>query len=194
MNTIPNINLKDLQSEKPQIKYRCAKQAIALSEKNPKALYPRLDTFIRLLEGENNVLKWTALIVIGNLSAADTKGRITRLLPQLIKFTKDPSLITASNAVQALGKIAQHDHKIRSKIFKALLGVEKVIYYNKGQPSPECRNIVIGHSLDVLAGFDKKTLKASALIMAFIRRQIKNSRPSVRKRAEKLLKHIETTK
>lgn len=187
------LNLKALKSDNPHIKYHCAKKAIALSEKNPKALYPKLNTFIELLDGKNNVLRWTALIVIGNLAAADPKGAINRLVPRLIKFTRDPSLITASNALNALSKIASHKPRLRSRIFQALLGVEKVTYYNKGKPSPECRNVVIGHLLDVFAGFNGEMLKASKQIVAFVRRQTKNTRPPVRKRAQALWRQINET-
>ncbi|MDD5040505.1 MAG: hypothetical protein PHY34_05145 [Patescibacteria group bacterium] len=184
------INLHDFKSDKPEIKYHCAKRAIAVSEKNPQTLYPQLNTFVRLLDGENNVLRWTGLIVIGNLSAADAQGRITKLVPRLLRFTKAPSLITASNAVNALGKIAAHKPRLRSKILKALLGVEKVMYYNKGKPSPECGNIVIGHLLDVFAGFDDETLKSSKQITAFVKRQTRNTRLPVRDRAVLLYRRM----
>ncbi len=183
------LNLKDLQSDNPHVKYHCAKQAIAQSEKNPRKLYPKLKTFINLLDSENNVLKWTSLIVIGNLAAVDAKGTITKLVPRLIAYTKDPSLITAGNASKALGKIARQKPRLRNKIFHALLGVEKITYYNKGKPSPECRTIIIGHVINVLADF-KETIKGNKAIIAWLKRQIKNTRPTVKKRAKGLLSAI----
>jgi hypothetical protein len=183
------LNLNDLQSDKPEIKYHCAKQAILQSENNPATLYGQLDTFIKLLDGENNVLRWTALIVIGNLSAADRNHKINRLVPRLTKFTQDPSLITASNAAKALGKIAQSKPAQKNKILLSLLAVEKVKYYNKGKVSPECRNIVIGHVLDVLADFSGE-FKNNKPIMAFIKRHAHNSRHAVQIRAQKLLRKV----
>ncbi|MFA6099060.1 MAG: hypothetical protein WCV50_06020 [Patescibacteria group bacterium] len=176
------LNLNDLKSEKPEIKYHCAKKAIALSEKNPQALYLQIDTFIKLLDGENNVLKWVAIIVIGNLAAADKKNKINRLVPKLIGFLREKSMITANNTIRALGKIAANKPKLQEKIFKALLGVEKAVYYNKGKISPECRNIALGKVIDVFSEFREET-KNRRGILAFVRRQTKNTRPTVRKRA-----------
>jgi hypothetical protein len=186
---MPQINLQELKSDKPQIKYHCAKRAIALSEKSPKALYPKLETFLKLLDGENNVLRWTALIVIGNLAAADPKGAIDRLVPKLTAYTRDPSLITAGNAAKALGKIAAYKPLLRNKIFKALLGMEKVTYYNKGKPSPECRNVLMGHLIDVFTEFKNEVANQKEVI-SFIKRQTKNTRPVVKKQAEILLENI----
>lgn len=69
------INLKDLDSKNPKIKYACAKQAIEISKKNPGDLYKDFDFFVELLESENNIFKWTAIQVIGNFSKADEKNK-----------------------------------------------------------------------------------------------------------------------
>ncbi|MFA5134438.1 MAG: hypothetical protein WC505_01465 [Patescibacteria group bacterium] len=183
------LNLKDLQSDNPHVKYCCAKQAIALSAENPAALHRKLGVFVPFLDGGNNVLRWTALIVIGNLASVDSTGAIIKLVPRLIAFIKDASLITAGNAVKALGKIARHKPRLRKKILRALVGVEKVTYYNKGKPSPECGNIMVGNVLDVLGGFAGE-LRGSAAVTAFARRHTHNKRPAVKQRAAELLSRI----
>lgn len=183
------LNLKDLQSDKPEIKYRSAKQAIALSEKNPKALYPQLNTFVKLLNSENRVLKWVAIIVIGNLAAVDKQNKIDGLIPRLIGFLQEKEMITANNSIKALGKIAGSKPEYKEKIFKAMLCVEKATYHNQGKVSPECRNIALGKVIDVFAERHEDIKKRKELI-TFIARQTKNTRPAVRKRAQKLLKNI----
>ncbi|RJO58904.1 hypothetical protein C4546_04875 [Candidatus Parcubacteria bacterium] len=181
------LNLEDLKSDNAETKYHCAKQAIALSEKNPKGLYPQLKVFTKLLDGENRVLKWVAIIIIGNLARADAKSQIDRLVPKLIGFLKGKEMITANNAIMALGKIAASKPKFKGKIFQAFLGVEKAVYYNKGQVSPECRNIALGKALEVFSLF-KTDVQKSSVLLAFIGRQVRNSRPATGRKARVLLK------
>jgi hypothetical protein len=183
------MNLKDLQSDNPEIKYHCAKRAIALSEKTPAALYPRLNKFVKLLDGDNNVLKWVGIIVIGNLARADKHKKINKLVPRLAGFLREKSMITANNAIAALGKIAKSKPQSKRKIFAALLGVEKATYYNKGKISPECRNIALGKVIDVFSDF-KNDVADKKEFIDFIKHQSKNTRPSTRKRAVGLLQKI----
>ncbi|PIY96600.1 MAG: hypothetical protein COY66_03845 [Candidatus Kerfeldbacteria bacterium CG_4_10_14_0_8_um_filter_42_10] len=186
---MPIINLKDLESENPKIKYGCTKKAIALSEKNPQALYPMLDDFAKLLDNENRILKWSAIIVVGNLSQADKKNKISKLLPRLFNFLHEKEMITASNSIKALSQIAKYQPKFKEKIFKEFLKVEKAQYYNKGEFSPECRNIVIGQVIKEWNEF-RKELNDKKDIVDFIKRQTKNTRPAVKKKAELLLNQI----
>lgn len=182
-------NLKNLESKKPEIKYCCAKQAIELSCVKPAALYPRMDVFVKLLDSENHILKWTAIIVIGNLSAADKQNKTNKLMPHLVKFLHEKEMITAANSIRALGQIAKNKPLFKKKIFSEFLKVEKAKYYNKGLLSPECRNIAIGHVLNVFDDF-KDELSNRKNIISFIKRQTKNTRPAVKKRAIILLRRI----
>lgn len=187
---MPKFNPKDFQSDKPKIKYGCAKLAITLSEKKPKMIYPHLDLFIKLLDGENRILKWTAIRVIGNLSQADAKGKINQLMPRLIQFVHDQEMITAANAIKALGVIAHNKPRLKQKIFNEFLKVGKNNYYLKGQLSPECRNVALGHVINVFSEY-KDELKEQKSIVRFLKRQTGNTRPTVRKRAKELLSQIE---
>ena len=49
------------------------RKAIAISKEDPSKLYPDFDFFIELLNSENQIIKWTAIQVIGNLSKVDKK-------------------------------------------------------------------------------------------------------------------------
>jgi hypothetical protein len=180
------IGLRALLSNKPEIKYHCAKRAIALSEKNPKALYPQLNVFVKLLDGDNNVLKWVSIIVIGNLAGADKQNKISKLIPRLIGLLHGKSMITANNTIVALGKIAKHKPQFKEKIFRALLDVEKATYYNKGKVSPECRNIALGKVIGVLAEHSDE-LKDNKKAITFLQRQTKNTRSATRERAKKAI-------
>lgn len=180
------LDLSDFSSDKARIKYTCAKQAIALSQNFPEDLYPDFSFFTRLLESENNILKWTAVKVIGNLSKVDDKKKVDKILTSLIDLLSDKSMITAANTISALTEIVLNKPDYTEEIITALLKVEKNQYYNKGKISPECHNVAIGH---VIKAFKKlgKVVYCRKDIQAFLKRQTGNTRPKVRELSEKLL-------
>ncbi len=181
-----NINLDDLQSKNPKVKYACSKLAIKISGEKPSELYDDFDLFVKLLDSDNNIMVWTALRVIGNLSAVDTLDKIDKLIPRVIELFHSERMITSANAIAALASIAKNKQKQRDKIIKELLQVEKLVYKMKGVISPECRNIAIGHALNAFKDMGDMVLTRQD-VKNFIERQTSNSRPSVAKRAKKLL-------
>lgn len=184
------INLQDLSSEKAKVKFACAKQAIAISRENPIELYPDFDVFVDLLDSENKILKWAAIKVIGNLSKVDRKKRVDKIISRIVAYSRDKTVITAANAIGALTEIVINKPEYKDEIIKALLRVEKAKYYAKGKLSTECRNVAIGHVVKSLNKLGEGVLKRKD-VKNFIARQTKNTRPAVRKNAEKLLMKIE---
>ena len=96
------LDLSDFSSDKAKIKYFCANQAVVLSQSCPEDLYPDFNFFTKLLESDNNILKWTAIKVIGNLSKVDNKKKAEKILPSLITLLFGKSMITAANTIGAL--------------------------------------------------------------------------------------------
>jgi hypothetical protein len=180
------LNLLDFSSTKAKIKYNCAKQAIEISRISPGELYPDFNFFSELLKSENNILKWTAIKVIGNLSKVDDEKKIDRILPFIITFLSNKSMITAANTIGALSEIAINRSEFLDEIITSLLQVEKTSYYNKGEISPECRNVAIGHVIKAFQNLDKKIYYRKD-VYEFLKRQTLNTRPKVKKLAEKLL-------
>ena len=180
------LDLSDFSSEKARIKYTCANRAIVISRNYPEELYPDFNFFTRLLESENNIFKWTAIKVIGNLSKVDIKKKVDKILPSLIALLSNKSMITAANTIGALSEIALNKPKYTEVIIPALLKVEKARYYQKGKISPECRNVAIGH---VIKSFEKlgKNVYCRKDVQAFLKRQTRNTRPKVRELSKKLL-------
>jgi len=187
------INLNELFSEKPQVKYCCAKNCIELSASNPEELYPELDLFVKFLGGEKRVMKWTAIRIIGNLSRVDSKNRIDKYVPEFIGMLDCKELITAANAIAALAEIARSKQKYRDKILAELLKVESKVFLNKGSASSECRNIAIGHVITALAGFTDYIAENKKAV-EFLERQSKNTRNAVKLKAEKLLSKVNKVK
>jgi len=188
------INFKDLSSEKPSVKYCCAKECIRVSAADPGKIFPQLDLFAGFLDGENHVMKWTATKVIGNMAAADKKNKIDAYIPVFIKMLGCGEMITAANAIGALAVIAKNKPCQRERILTELLEVENGEFYNKGSISPECKNIAIGHVITAFEGF-KDELARDNRVKKFLKKQAGNSRNAVKKKAEKLfLKLIKKTR
>jgi hypothetical protein len=178
------INLADLQSDSAEVKYCCAKNLIAIARENPARLYPHLDTFVKLLDGDNNVLKWTAIIIIGNLARVDKEKKIDKLIDRLVAFLNVGKLITANNATMALATIAIAKPQYQRKITKELLKVEHYDY-----DTDECRNIAMGKVIEAIGSYSSQ-LKDKKAVIEFAQRQTKNTRNATKKKAEHLLKKL----
>lgn len=183
------MDLGNFGAEKASVRYACAKQAISLSLERPAELYPDFDFFLKLLQGENKILKWTAIQVIGNLSRVDSEKKLSKVLPTLFSLLKDPVMITAANAIKALAEIGKRKPEFREDILNELLKVEKARYLYKGKVSRECRNVAIGHVLNTLDKLWEAACQRDD-VRSFLKRQIINTRPKVRERAQALLKKL----
>jgi len=165
-----------------RIKNAAAKTLQILSVRVPKRLYPQLDFFLQLIDGDDTILKWIALDVVGNVSSVDTENQINKkILQQLYDLLSDESMITAAHAIAALGRIAVHKPRVRKEVTAHLLCVENI------QRNPECRDILIGHTILALTEYIDP-LRDKKAVLAFAQRALKNSRPATRKKAEKFLK------
>jgi len=176
------LNFKDLSSDNPKIKYGCAKKLVAQAQNHPDKLYPHLDYFVKMLDHENQILKWTAIDIIGNLAKSDKMKNFDRILKKLFRLLNTGKLITAGHAITALAGIAKAKPKYQRKITDELLKVERYKY-----DTEECRNIVIGIVINAIGPF-YADLKDKKAVIEFAKRQQKNRRNATRKKAERLLK------
>ena len=177
-------DITDLLSEKPGIKYPCAKRHIALARENPAELYPDLDFFIKLLDTDNKIIKWTAIDIIGALAQVDSTGEIDKLIGRIIGLLATGNMITANHAVSSLTDIALAKPEYGQKITDEFLKVE---HYN--YDTDECRNIVIGKVILALGRFSGK-LEDNEPVLQFISRQTQNTRNATAKEAGQLLRKI----
>jgi hypothetical protein len=171
-----------LRAEKPEIKYGSLKRLRAISEKEPAALYPEFGRFVDLLDSKNTFLRWGAIIIIGNLAAVDSRGKIGRILDRYLAPISGPVMITAANTIGGAGKIARAKPRFADRIARALLGVEAANYQ-----TPECRNVALGHVVRSLDLFFEH-IGDPEPVLAFVRRQLDNSRNAVKKKATAFLK------
>jgi hypothetical protein len=178
---LPEI-LAGLQADKARIKFGSLKVLRILSEKHPAIIYPCFDQFAKLLDNENQILKWGAIIIMGNLAAVDTGHRIDALLDRYLQPVTGPALITAANTIVGAAKVALAKPYLANKVVDALLQVEKAKYQ-----TPECRNVALGHVLKALDLIFEQIHDRQPMV-DFAKRQLRNRRHSVRQRARSFLK------
>jgi hypothetical protein len=174
--------IEGLNSSKASIRYGCGKVLRVMSEQHPEALYPHIDTFIKLLDSDNNIMKWEGIHVIGNLACVDKDKKIDAILTRYLKPIEGPVMITAANVIGGAARIAAAKSYLAERIAKALLKVEHAEY-----ATAECRNVALGHALDAFEIFFDQ-IKNKEPVINLVTKQLDNSRNSVSKRAEKLLK------
>jgi len=180
--------LEGVSSDRADIKFKSAKILRIISEESSELLYPKWDFFVKLLDCENNIIKWNAMDVIANLTRVDSKNRFDKIFRKFYGMLYEGSLITAGHVVGNSWKIAKAKPSLSSRITSELLKVEKIPL-----PTEECRNILKGHAiLSFSEYFDQ--IKEKGKIISFARRELKNTRNATRSKAEKFLKKFEGIK
>ena len=171
-----------LGADTARVKYGCLKLLRIISEIKPDILYPEIGRLIRLLDSENNILKWGAIITVGNLAVVDSEKKIDRILDRYLQPISGHVMITAANVIGGAGKIARAKPQLADRIAQAVLQVETANYQTE-----ECRNVAIGHAI---ASFDLffEHLKKPQPVIEFVKRQLNNRRNAVKKKAARFLK------
>ena len=171
-----------VSSEKARVKFRSVKVLRIISEKDAKLLYPKMDFFVRLLDSDNNILRWNAMDIISNLVTVDSENRFDGIYKKFYGLLHEGNLITAAHVVDNSGKIANARPDLQGKITGELLRIGKVPL-----PTEECRNIIIGKTISSFDEYFDK-IQDKDEVISFVRGQLKNRRNSTRARAEKFLK------
>jgi hypothetical protein len=174
--------IEGLQADKARVKYGCAKALRLISEQRPDRLYPFFDRFVPLLDHKNRILQWEGLFVLSQLARADDDDKFSAVFDSYFAPIPGPVMITAANAIQGGARIAQATPHLADRIVAELLKVAKACYQ-----TAECRNVAIGHAI-VALGDMLPLLRNPEPAVAFVRRQLRNSRPATRKKAEVFLK------
>jgi hypothetical protein len=174
------IDFNKLFDKNPKVKYGMAKQFKIMAQENPSELYPFLDKFIPLLDNENNVIKWTVINIIGLLAKVDKKNKIDPLLGKLYKQLNCGKMITVNHIIECLMYVSMAKPEYKNKITKELLKIKNYVY-----DTDECKNIIYGKMIEA---FDKYIESLNNDVKIFVEEQTKNTRNSVKKKAEKLLK------
>jgi hypothetical protein len=163
-----------LKVEKRAVKFSYEKVLRGISERRPELVYPYFEVFEDLLDSDNSFLKWGAIITIGNLAAVDEEKKFETIFKKYYAPIAGPAMVTAANIIGSSAKIALAKPELTQRITREILKVEKAKYQSRGKPSPECRNVAIGHAID---SFDKfyEQIDDKKSVITFVKRQLKNT-------------------
>lgn len=174
--------LAGIASIKPRVRFGSAKILRIISKKNPRILYSHMEFFEALLDSENNILKWNAIDIIANLTVVDSEGKFNRIFKKFYNYLNEGSLITAGHIVDNSAVIARAKPEFTDEITKELLRI-----YELPLPTEECRNILIGKTINAFDNFYEE-IKDKETVASFVRQQLNNPRNATKNKAEKSLK------
>jgi hypothetical protein len=176
-----------MRTDKSSVKFFCEKLIRLLSAENPELVYPYFADLAALLDSPNNILKWGAIITLANLASVDREHKFAAIYEKYFSLLNDSSMITAGNVAGSAWKIVLINPGYEQDITRRLLAVRNNVYLNKGQPSPECKNIMCGHVLDCFEKYYPMSREKDK-IREFAAGLRNNPRPAVAKRAAAFLK------
>ena len=174
--------LDGLQSDKAAIRYGSAKVLRIVSDRAPDVLYPEMGVFVKMLESDNNIMRWEAIYVIANLARVDEKKKFEKIFDRYFAPIPGPVMITAANVIGGAAKIARAKPRLTERIAKEILKVDRARYR-----TTECRRVALGRAIDTFDRiFDR--IKDRDPVVALVRRQLRSPRKSTKNRAKRFLK------
>ena len=178
---IPTI-LEGLNASRASIKFGCSKVLRLASEKSPEVLYPRMEFFVNLLDNGNTFLRIDAARVLAHLTAVDSKRKFEKIFEKYFAPIAGPTMIPAANVIDSAARIAWAKPGLTGRIVAEILKVETANYATE-----ECRNVALGHAIKSLDTFFDR-IEDKTPVVDLIRKQLLNTRPATRKKAEAFLK------
>jgi hypothetical protein len=109
-------------------RFAAGKQLAVTAEKDPARVYPHFDALAALLDSDSKVVRWNALQIVARLAPADIEHKVDAQLDTVLAPIHGDNLISAANAIQGAGRIAQARPALLDRILPALLSVEHATY------------------------------------------------------------------
>ncbi len=179
--------LEIVRSDPGSLKYRCSKIIRMAAESRPELVYPFFREIAAWLDSPNSFIRWDGMLTLGILLAADRDDLFPEIYVRFAGLIDDASMITAANAIGQAARIVRAHPKLEPDLTRRLLRVAGNTYWYKGEPSPECWNIVCGAALDSFAQYWPQASQKPE-ILAFAASLCQNSRPAVARKATRFLK------
>jgi hypothetical protein len=180
----PRRLLAAIASPAARVKFGAAKELRTLSEHEPGRLYSHFDFFDPLRHSENSVLRWNAILVVGNLAAVDSQHKIDAILDDFLAPIRGPHLIDAANTIRAAAAVATAKPYLAGRIAHAILQVESANYQ-----TDECRRVAAGHAIVAFTRL-MPLLDDKGPVERFVTRQLESSRAATRKKAQAFLRRF----
>jgi len=174
-----------LNSKDPKIKYGFTKELLTIGANNPELLYNHFDHWDKMMLSDKNIIKWTAIDIIGYLSSVDKENKTDSRISNLIGLLHSGHLITSNHAIFAFGLIAQNKPIHRKMIIKELTAISKDKF-----DTEECKEIAKGKVLETFKSFFTD-IKDDKSVIDFIQIATNSQRNSTKKKANQLLRRLE---
>jgi len=175
------LDLDKLNSKDPKIKYGFAKELIKIGKSDPKLLYDYFDFWTNLITSDKNIIKWTAIDILGYISTVDKANRLPGQIKNLFKILHSGNLITCNHAVFALGLIAKNNPTQRARIIKELVTISRDTFETE-----ECRAIATGKVIETIKDFPGEIVD-NLVVLKFIKKAQFSQRNATKKKAESLM-------
>jgi hypothetical protein len=174
--------LAGLDAKRAGVKFGASKALRILSDLVPEALYPHFDFFAAMLDHENQILKWNAMLTLANLARVDREDKIEAILDRYLEPISGPDMITAANAIRGAVVIGVAKPHLVRRILLGIMRAERAQY-----ATPECRNVAIGHALRALGAL-AGLLPDRRMLRLFAARHLENPRAATGAKARQFLK------
>lgn len=174
-------------TDKSSIKFSCTKTIRLVSEQRPDMVYSYFDDIVAMTHNTNSFIKWDGILIISNLIRADSECRFDMIFEDYFGMLKDPQMVTAATVVGNAWKIVSARPDLEPEITRRLLAIPDITYFYKGEPSEECSRVICGHAIDCFEKYFSMS-GSQKEILEFVQKQLKSTRGTVVKKAEKFLK------
>jgi hypothetical protein len=178
--------IEGVMAPKGSVRFGYEKVLRLISEQHPELVYPYFSVFTELSVCDNSFLKWGAILIISNLAVVDLDNKFDAIFTEYYAPVTGPVMITAANIIRSSAKIAAAKPYLTQRITREILRVETARFELHGEPSPECRNVAIGHAIDAFDQFFDQ-IEEPEIVIKFVERQRMNSRKPAVKKAENFL-------
>jgi hypothetical protein len=179
--------IEGVQAPRGAIRFSYEKTLRLISERQPGLVYPHFDLFAGLLGCDNSFLKWGAIMTIAHLTSVDSQNKFEVIFEEYYAPVRGPVMITAANIIGSSATIVSAKPHLVGRIAAEILKVEKAKYEVHGRPSPECRNVAIGHAIESFDQFFDR-IEDKPSVLQFVKKQLKNSRKAVARKAGQFLR------
>ncbi|MFC1803954.1 HEAT repeat domain-containing protein [Thermoproteota archaeon] len=170
---------KGLTSTNKKVQNGSAEIASLLSEEHPYLLYPHIQLFIDNLDSKTPILRWEAVCSLGNLAKVDDNKVLPSVIPLMIPFLSNKSIVLQGHTIRALAKIAKQYPDNASHILTNL--IESAEYFPGNR---------VGFLVEAMVYFtDNKDLNIKAL--NFVEQYIENDVKVVQRKARKVMKILQ---
>jgi len=168
-----------LLSKNETYRYNCFKVLNIISEKKPEILYKHWNFFTNHLKSKNDYHKMSAVTIIANLTAVDTKKRFEHIFDEFYGNLKSKKTIVPTYVVKSSGKIVNFKPHLEIRITDILLNIEEI---HPGKQIELLKSAVIISFSEFYKNAQKK-----GKIISFIKKQLKSNSPKTRKTAKEFI-------